>query len=445
MAMTTPTSGGTVRCTRCGALQSDRAEWCTCGAYLPYGREAVASAPRTGVAITLDRTNLAVAPGQEISCEIRLRNLGQLVDRFVLSVSDSVDKWTVLEPTTVSLFPASAGSAVLRLRPPRGSVPSAGTVTFTVLATSEADPTVRAMQEASVEVARYDEVRAQLVPPTVQGREAGRFRLVIANAGNTPVTALVEGRTRQESGAVMATPPVVAVAPGARAEAVVEVRPHRLLADGAADVFHVVDVAVTADQGEPIALEATMVQQAAPPPPPPTPIAGQPPVGQLPLPPGYGPDADPMLAPAGAPAAAPPRPSPFTVRWAPLVGAIGLLVSLVFPWLRGGNDSITAFSIPFDSLVKSQGTLDDFTSVGISIGIVLLFAALAALVLAFLKNVAVWQRMIGAAAFAVVGGFVAQTVRPALDVGASADDILSVFGPGPWIAAVATIILIVGK
>jgi hypothetical protein len=152
-----------------------------------------------------------------------------------------------------------------------------------------------------------------------------------------------------------------------------------------------------------------------------------------------------MLAPAGAPAAAPPRPSPFTVRWAPLIGAVGLLVSLIFPWLRGDEVSFRAFSIPFDSLVKSQGTLDDFTSVGISIGIVLLFAALAALVLAFLKNVAVWQRMIGAAAFAVVGGFVAQTVRPALDVGASADDILSVFGPGPWIAAVATIILIVGK
>jgi hypothetical protein len=446
MAMTTPTSGGTVRCTRCGALQSDRAEWCTCGAYLPYGREAVASAPRTGVNITLDKTNLAVAPGQEISCEIRLRNLGQLVDRFVLSVSDSVDAWTVLEPTTVSLFPASAGSAVLRLRPPRGSVPSAGTVTFTVIATSEADPTVRAMQEASVEVARYDEVRAQMVPPTVQGREAGRFRLVIANAGNAAVTAMVEGRTRQESGAVMATPPVVSLAPGARAEAIVEIRPHRLLADGAADVFHVLDVSVTAEQSQPITLEATMVQQAAPPPPPPTPVGGQPPVGgQLPFPPGYGPEGDPMLAGAGAPAAAPARPSPFTVRWAPLIGAVGLLVSLLFPWLRGSDASFRAFSIPFESLVKSEGTLNDLTGTGVTIGLILLFAGLVALVLSFLKDVAVWHRMVGAVALAVVGGVVAQTVRPLLNEGFRADDILSAFGPGPWIAAVATIILIVGK
>jgi hypothetical protein len=189
-----------------------------------------------------------------------------------------------------------------------------------------------------------------------------------------------------------------------------------------------------------------MVQQAAPPPPPPAPIAGQPPVGQLPLPPGYGPEGDPMLAPAGAAhAAAPAAPSRFTVRWAPLIGAIGLLVSLVFPWLRGSDSSFRAFSIPFESLVKSEGTLEGLTGTGVTIGLVLLFAGLVALVLAFLKDVTVWQRMVGAAAFAVVGGVVAQTVRPLLDEGFKADDILSAFGPGPWIAAVATIVLIIGK
>jgi uncharacterized membrane protein len=128
-----------------------------------------------------------VEPGGEAACSIRVRNLGTIVDRYVLDVSGTAAGWSTVDPVEIPLYPGTEATATLRLRPPRAPWVSAGFTPVRVRATSKSEPSVFHDSECVIEVRPFLTVEATLVPRTSGGTDTAEHRLVVENSGNRPV------------------------------------------------------------------------------------------------------------------------------------------------------------------------------------------------------------------------------------------------------------------
>ncbi|WP_173160319.1 COG1470 family protein [Phytohabitans suffuscus] len=137
--------------------------------------------------MTLSTTSLSVNPGETVTCELRIRNSGQVVDQFRLEPLGTVAKWLTVEPELLNLFPGEEGSAVLTLNPPRSPDVPAGPTPFAVRASSREAPEWSETVEGSVEVAPFTDTTAWLHPRTLRRGRRGTFRLYVDNRGNRSI------------------------------------------------------------------------------------------------------------------------------------------------------------------------------------------------------------------------------------------------------------------
>ena len=143
------------------------------------------------VIASMDRTSITADPGGETSCSIRVRNTGKVVDQILLDVLGDAQPWSTVEPAQLNLLPGTDAVARVVFRPPRSGAVPAGTVPFAVRAMSQEDPDGSTIEEGTVEVNPFCDLRAVLVPGSARGRRLARYQLVIENEGNTPVHAAV--------------------------------------------------------------------------------------------------------------------------------------------------------------------------------------------------------------------------------------------------------------
>ena len=176
----------------------------------------------------------AVEPGREVTCTIRVRNVGSIVDRFVIDVSGAAAGWSILDPVELSLYPGTEGTAALRLSPPRSSDVPAGFAPVVVRATSTSDSSVVGVGEAVVEIRPFLVVKATLVPRTSNGAFGAVPRLEVENAGNRPVELAAQGSDPDDLLGVSVEPPVLRVNPGQTATAAVRLSARRPLPPGPA-------------------------------------------------------------------------------------------------------------------------------------------------------------------------------------------------------------------
>ena len=189
---------------------------------------------RTAVQVGLSLGAPAVEPGREVTCTIRVRNVGTIVDRFVLDVGGAAAGWSILDPVELSLYPGTEGTAALRLSPPRASEVPAGFAPIVVRATSASDSSVVAVGEAVVEIRPFLVIEASLVPRTSNGSTGALPRLVVANSGNRPVELAVHGTDPDDLLGVSVEPPVLRVLPGQSATAAVRLTARRAVPPGPA-------------------------------------------------------------------------------------------------------------------------------------------------------------------------------------------------------------------
>ncbi|QFZ22270.1 COG1470 family protein [Saccharothrix syringae] len=140
-----------------------------------------------GATATLSTTGLAVAPGEDVTCTVVVRNTGDLVDEFTVDVVGDAAGWATAEPAVVNLVPQGSASVVVRFAPPRAAEVAAGPVPFGIRVTSREDPYGSVVEEGSVEVGEFTGVSAELVPAKVEAGSRGKFEVAIDNVGNAPV------------------------------------------------------------------------------------------------------------------------------------------------------------------------------------------------------------------------------------------------------------------
>jgi len=146
-----------------------------------------------GSSASLDRPELAVEPGQEVTAQLRVRNNGSVVDQFTFEGLGTGAAWIDAEPEVLSLFPGAEGTVTIRFRPPRSSNTPPGPTPFGIKVVSGEDPAGSAVEEGVITVGRFADRSVEIYPLTQRGRRKGSFQLAIDNRGNAPIDVEFSG------------------------------------------------------------------------------------------------------------------------------------------------------------------------------------------------------------------------------------------------------------
>jgi hypothetical protein len=211
-------------------------------------------------AALIDNAVLSVTPGGDASCEIKVRNTGVVVDEYTFEVLGAAAAWSTVEPSSLSLFPDSEGTAKVTFRPPRRPDTPSGLVPFGVKVTSNEDPGGTDVVESAVEVGPFTALMADIVPRTSHGRFAGRHRISISNRGNEHVVPLL-GASDPDDLLKFDLPNELAVEPGTVGFAKVRATPRDRFLWGPSRT-HPFTIVAEAKGEPPMALQANMAQDS---------------------------------------------------------------------------------------------------------------------------------------------------------------------------------------
>lgn len=214
---------------------------------------------------SLEPASVALEPGSTGSVTLRLRNDGDQVEEYRLSVVGAPADWVRVEPESLRLFPGTLGQAQVSLSPPRTSAVPAGSIPYGIQVRSQLNESLFDVAEGRVTVAPFQEVRAELFPLTVRGRRSASPGVTVRNFGNAPVTATVSARDDEDALMFRPHPPVLAVPPGGAATSRLHARARRLRLSRGSERYPFAASATTsrpddARRGETMELRGTFVQ-----------------------------------------------------------------------------------------------------------------------------------------------------------------------------------------
>ncbi|MDQ6784945.1 MAG: hypothetical protein M3063_16220 [Actinomycetota bacterium] len=211
-----------------------------------------------GAFARLSSSALDVQPGQTASLQLTVRNSGTVVDRFTFEMLAAPAAWTIVSPSTLSLFPAAEGTVTITFAPPRSASVAAGETPFAVRVSSNEDPAAGTVEEGTVNVGAFSDVSAELIPTSLRGRRSSAAELAVDNRSNLSYRAELSGVDSEMALDLRFRPPIIDAVPGQVAIAKVAVRPRRRYLRGS-PVTRTFEIVLREDQaasmaalGEPI-------------------------------------------------------------------------------------------------------------------------------------------------------------------------------------------------
>ena len=189
---------------------------------------------------------------------LQIRNNGQIVERYQISVVGAPAAWATIDPEEVSLYPGTTTTATVTFRPPRSARTPAGELAFGVKVEPTEHPELTVVPEGVVEVLSFLETTAELTPRTSQGRR-GRHKVAVDNRGNVPVNALVEAHSDGERVQFKVDPVGLAIPPGEARFVSVKVKARKRIWRGQ-PVTHPFVVGVSPQDSIPVELDGSYVQ-----------------------------------------------------------------------------------------------------------------------------------------------------------------------------------------
>ncbi|AYG81853.1 hypothetical protein DWB77_04020 [Streptomyces hundungensis] len=177
---------------------------------------------------SLDPAAVAVEPGGRATARLRVRNTGDTVEEYRLSVVGAPAGWARVEPDTMRLYPGSEATAELSFAPPRSPDAPAGPASYGIRVEPRQHPDVREVLEGQVTVAPFTELRAEMLPPSLVGRFRTRASVAVDNLGNTALTASLTLRDETNRLTYEMAPNSVQIAPGRAAFAKLVIRPQQV-------------------------------------------------------------------------------------------------------------------------------------------------------------------------------------------------------------------------
>jgi HAMP domain-containing protein len=207
---------------------------------------------------SLDSTTLSLDAGAEAVVPLQIRNNGQVVEGYHISVLGAPAAWATVDPADVSLYPGTTTTATVTFRPPRSARTPAGEQAFAVKVEPTEHPELTVVPEGVLEVLPFLETTAELTPRTSQGR-SGRHKVAVDNRGNVPVNALVEAASDGERVRFKVDPVGLAIPPGEAKFVSVKVKARKRIWRGQ-PVTHPFVVLVSPQDSTPVELDGSYVQ-----------------------------------------------------------------------------------------------------------------------------------------------------------------------------------------
>ncbi|MFG2995256.1 hypothetical protein [Streptomyces sp. NPDC048340] len=203
----------------------------------------------------------SVMPGDEIRIPLELRNSGHLVEAYGFEVLGPAAAWTVVEPSTLSLMPNTAGTVELVVRPPRDSTVPPGGLAYAVRVLPQEQPEHATVPEGLLDIGAYADFTAELTPRMSQGRTGARFQLALDNRGNHPLTVSLAAKDQSEALRFTLPAAPTVVAPGRAAFVRVPVRARRRMWRGVPTPHPFQVTAAPAEGVDPVTLDGTLLHR----------------------------------------------------------------------------------------------------------------------------------------------------------------------------------------
>ena len=180
----------------------------------------------------LEQIPLEIMPGDELTCQLTVRNNSDVVEAYRFEVVGEVAQWTVLDPPELSVYPGTEQNVTVRFQPPRTSRARPGEIPFAVrvLPTERAEDAVA--PEGILLVGGFTETTAEITPRTSSARRAAKHEVAVDNRGNVPIVATVTGIDPDDQLRLRSRPTQVTVAPGSTEFVKVHVKHRRWLWQG---------------------------------------------------------------------------------------------------------------------------------------------------------------------------------------------------------------------
>jgi uncharacterized membrane protein len=114
-----------------------------------------------------------------------IKNLGEAIDKFLITVEGLEEEWYSRGASSVSLFPQKSSDVALTLQPPKKKGVKSGIYTFGVTVQSQSKPLEVATVIGQLEVLPFPEFKLEMRPIRVSCRRKGSYRVVLNNTGVT--------------------------------------------------------------------------------------------------------------------------------------------------------------------------------------------------------------------------------------------------------------------
>ncbi|MFJ5074210.1 hydrolase [Streptomyces sp. NPDC088553] len=210
---------------------------------------------------SLDPAEVTVEPGARAGARLRVRNTGDTVEEYRLSLVGKPSGWSRIEPDVLRLYPGSEGTAEISFAPPRSSDVEAGPLAYGIRVDPRENSGARDVVEGRLTITPFTETRAELLPPTLLGRFRGRARIAVDNLGNTPLTASLVARDEANRLTFDVRPNAVQIAPGRAAFGELVVRPQAVRWTGAEESHRFTVAVRRAGDDTALDLDATFDQR----------------------------------------------------------------------------------------------------------------------------------------------------------------------------------------
>lgn len=204
---------------------------------------------------------LEIDPGHAAETVLTVHNTGSIVEQFSVSVIGEAAEWSTVEPSALSLFPNTQQDVTVTFRAPREWHIAPGSVPFGVKVVPANDPEGSVVEEGALALAPYQDVEAELLPAVATGKLKGKLGIAIDSKSNVPVPATLRGRDPSDTLVIDLKPRTVVLQPGTTTFAKMTIVPRKRYLRGPQKQARF-KIAVEPDEGEPILLDATLIQRA---------------------------------------------------------------------------------------------------------------------------------------------------------------------------------------
>jgi hypothetical protein len=155
---------------------------------------------------TSERVHLALAPVElkanagQMSAQttVTIQNLGEVVDKFLITIDGLAEDWYNRGASSISLYPQKVIEIAMNLLPPKKKGVKSGFYTFGVSVQAQSQPQEMATVIGRLEVLPFPEYRLEIRPVRVACHRKGNYRVVLNNTGVTDIEFILSATDMDE-------------------------------------------------------------------------------------------------------------------------------------------------------------------------------------------------------------------------------------------------------